>query len=300
MYENYMFDGGSYKLQGFIELIEDVGGYIITRRIHAQDAKITFAIPTEDLIYVKECAKEIQGEIKDAPLLGTEIAVVTPTLSRHHLPHHLCDIAEYLRRQGAQTDMIGLARGVGRRVAQLNEREKRMIEEHDAAVICLGNFKRCIEDKVKIFTDLGVPLVITGLPKIQSPDFIYIEKLGRVPYKFKRTGEINLLGEVAAGVEKAIKRVREDISVNPPVVPPFIVKDEIINQVEDVSYGLAPGVLTLRTNGVRVKLPYKIYADDVANVEIAEYKLKEISTIKESANRGRILVDLLPESLVEV
>ena len=300
MYQNYMFDGGSYKLERFIELIEDVGGYIITKRIHAQDAKITFAIPTEDFVYVKECAKEVQGEIKDAPLLGTEIAVITPTLSRHHLPHLLCDIAEYLRRQGAQTNMIGLSRGAGRRVAQLSEREKRLIEEHDVAVIGLGNFKRCIEEKVKIFSELNVPLVVTGLPPVQSPDFIYIEKLGRIPYKFKRKGEIDLLEGVAKGVEKAIKKVREDISVNPPVVPPFIVKDEILHQVEDVSYGLAPGVLTLRTNGLRVKLPYSIYSKDVANVEIAEYKLKEISTIRESTNRGRILVDLLPESLVEV
>ena len=299
MYENYMFDGGAYKLQRLIELIEDVGGYLITKRIHAQDAKITFAIPTEDLKYIKECVTEIQGELKDAPLLGTEIAVITPTLSRHHLPHNLCDIAEYLRRQGAQTNMIGLSRGVGRRIAQLTQREKRMIEEHDAAVICLGNFKRCIEEKVKIFSELSVPLVITGLPEIESSDFIYVEKLGRVPYKYKRTGEIDLLKNVAKGVEKAIKQVREDLSVNPPVVPPFVVKDEIGNQVEDVSYGLAPGVLTLRTNGVRVKLPYQYYSKEVANVEIAEYKLNEISTIKESANRGRILIDLLPESLVE-
>lgn len=300
MYENYMFDGGSYKLEQLIDLIEDLGGYIITRRIFAQDAKVTFAIPKEDYKYVKECATEIQGELKDAPLLGTEIAVVSPTLTRHHLPHNLCDIAEYLRRQGAQTNMLGLARGVGRRIAQLNQREKRLLEEHDAAVICLGNFKRCIEEKVKIFSDLNIPLVITGLPHIESEDFIYVEKLGRVPYKFKRLGEINFLKEVANGVEEAIKRVREDISVNPPVVPPFVVKDEINNQVEDVKYGLSPGVLTLRTNGVRIKVPYHIYADDVANVEIADYKLSDISTIKQSVNRSRILVDLLPESLVEV
>ncbi|MDY6966204.1 MAG: methyl-coenzyme M reductase family protein [Halobacteriota archaeon] len=300
MYGNFIFEGGTYKHERIVELIEDLGGYITTRRLFAQEATLTFTAPIEDKDLIDQCAKEIQGSIKESPLLGTEIAVVSPTLTRHHLPHHLCDIAEYLRRQGAQTNMIGLARGVGRRTAQLNQREKRVIEEHDLAVICTGNFKRCIEEKMKVFSEISIPLVFTGLPHLENPDFTYIEKFGRLPYKFKRLGEIELLKKVGKGVEENIKKVREEISVNPPIAPPFVVKDEILNQVEDVKYGLSPDVVTLRANGLRVKIPFHVYVEDISNVGIAKYRLGDISTITRSANKNRILVDMLPESLVEV
>ncbi|MDY6865653.1 MAG: methyl-coenzyme M reductase family protein [Halobacteriota archaeon] len=300
MYGNYIFEGGTYKYRKLIELVEDLGGYIISKRLLAQEATITFAAPIEDKELINKCAKDIQGSIKELPLLGTEIAVVSPTLTRQHLPHHLCDIAEHLRREGAQTNMIGLARGVGRRISQLNEREKRVIEEHDVAVICFGNFKKCIEEKMQVYKDIEIPLVFTGLPSIENSEFTYIEKLGRSPLKFKRSSEINLLKNVALGVEENIKKLREELSVNPPIAPPFVLKSEIMSQVEDAQYILAPEAITLRTNGLRVKMPWQIYADDIANVDIGKYKIKEISNLRCSANKNRILVDLLPESLVEV
>ena len=300
MYGNYIFEGGTYKYRKLIELVEDLGGYIISKRLLAQEATITFAAPTEDKELINRCAKEIQGSIKELPLLGTEIAVVSPTLTRQHLPHHLCDIAEHLRREGAQTNMIGLARGVGRRISQLNQREKNVIEEHDVAVICLGNFRKCIEEKMQIYKDIKIPIVFTGLPSIENSGFTYIEKLGRSPLKFKRSSEIKLLKNVALGVEENINKLREELNVNPPIAPPFVLKSEIMSQVEDVQYVLAPDAITLRTNGLRVKMPWQIYADDIANVNIGRYKIKEISTLRCSANKNRILVDLLPESLVEV
>ena len=300
MYGNYIFEGGTYKYRKIIELVEDLGGYIISRRLLAQEATITFAAPTEDKELIDRCAKDIQGSIKELPLLGTEIAVVSPTLTRQHLPHHLCDIAEHLRREGAQTNMIGLARGVGRRIAQLNEREKKVIEEHDVAVICLGNFKKCIEEKVWIYKEIDIPLVFTGLPPIENLGFTYIEKLGRSPLKFKRSSEIKLLHNVALGVEANIKQLREELSVNPPIAPPFVLKSEILSQVEDVKFVLAPDAITLRTNGMRVKMPWQLYADEISNVNIGNYKIGEISTLRRSANKNRILIDLLPESLVEV
>lgn len=57
-------------------------------------------------------------------MVGSEIAVVSPTLARHHLPHSACDIAEYLRRHGAKTNMIGLARGAGKTISRISEDEK--------------------------------------------------------------------------------------------------------------------------------------------------------------------------------
>jgi putative methanogenesis marker protein 7 len=297
-YGNFIFDGGSYKHERIIELIEDVGGYVITKRIFAQDASIAFSAPEEDYEFIKECARNIQGDVKESPLLGAEIAVVTPTLTRHHLPHPLCDIAEFLRRRGAQTNMIGLARGVGRRIAQLSQRERRLIEEHDVAVICLGNFRRCIEEKMRIFSTLDLPLVVTGLPPMEM-DHIYIEKIGRMPYEFKRVSEIEHLKRIADGVDECVRRIREEISIDPPLVPPFVVKDAIEEQVEDVKFGLSPSMLTLRTNGLLVKMPFYVYADELSIVDIMGYKLGELSVIRPSVNRNRILIDLLPASLLD-
>lgn len=299
MYENYMFEGGAYKHRKLTELIEDLGGYIISKRLFAQEAQITFAAPVEDFPHIENCVKEIQGMVKEAPLLGTEIAVISPTITRHHLPHPLCDIAEFLRRRGAQTNIIGLARGVGRRIAQITKRERALIEEHDAAVLCLGNFAECIKEKVKIFSDIDIPIVVTGLPDIEITERPYISDLGRYPHKFKRLGEIEILREVAEAVEKEVKRRREEVSIDPPIVPPFVVMNEIANQLEDIRYGLSPSTLVLRINSVRVKMPFELYSEEISNVRVAGYKLGEISEIKRSVfTREDIIVDMLPMSLI--
>lgn len=294
-----MFEGGTYKHNRLVEVVEDVGGYIISKRLFAQEAQITFAVPEEDSFRVEECGKELQGMVKEAPLLSTEIAIISPTVTRHHLPHPLCDIAEFLRRRGAQTSIIGLARGVGKRIAQITKEERALIEEFDAAVLCLGNFAECIYEKVKIFSDINIPLVVTGLPDmgVEVEGRRYISDIGRYPHKFKRLGEIEILREVAEAVEEEIKRRREEISIDPPIIPPFVAKDEIINQVEDIKYGLSPNTLVLRINGVRVKMPFEIYKEEIGEVRIADYRLKEIGEIKKSVvERGDILVNMLPMS----
>ncbi len=57
---------------------------------------------------MKALISELRGELV-LSLAGSEVAVVTPTLAIH-----TCDIPEYLRRNGVKSNMIGLARDVGR------------------------------------------------------------------------------------------------------------------------------------------------------------------------------------------
>ena len=75
---------------------------------------LNMAVPIDDVDIVKQKAKELLGELSVAPMAGSEIAIVSPTLARHHLPHAACDISEYLRRYGAKDNMVGLARGHGK------------------------------------------------------------------------------------------------------------------------------------------------------------------------------------------
>src|SRR5512136_586662 len=123
MLEPVMFTGGVYKHDLVMELVEDLGGYILQKNVTQSEVILLILIPSEDMAVLEALIKELRGELVRAPLAGTEVAVVTPTLAIHHLPHSACDVAEYLRRHRAKSNMLGLARGVGRDIAQINEYE---------------------------------------------------------------------------------------------------------------------------------------------------------------------------------
>ena len=195
--ESFVFEGGAYKHELLVELIEDLGGWIIQKKILAQEGTITFTIPkAADIPLIREKVLQLRGSLRPQPLLGTEIAIVAPTIARHHLPHLLCDIAEFMRRKGAKTNMIGLARGVGKRTAQISTREKRIIEEHDAAVFVFGNFTHCLQEhKWKLYKDITIPVIVTGGPNLDSVPYsdYYVGNAGRLPYRFRRLEEIEKL-----------------------------------------------------------------------------------------------------------
>ena len=133
------YKGGIYQHDEIIDLIEDLGGYIIQKHIIATEVVLQALVPKEDIELIQRIGKPLTGELTPSPLVGTEIAVVSMSLEIHHLPHASCDIAEYIRRFGAKTNMVGLARGFGKRIAQLNDEERDVINEHDLAVYLLGN-----------------------------------------------------------------------------------------------------------------------------------------------------------------
>jgi putative methanogenesis marker protein 7 len=144
MYETLTYTGGIHKHEEMKELIEDLGGFVLQENVSQMDLVLNLAVPIEDVDRVKEKAKELLGTIKVAPMAGTEIAIISPTLARQHLPHSACDISEYLRRYGAKDNMIGLSRGAGKGISRISEDEKKLIEEHDLAVFALGSFRECI------------------------------------------------------------------------------------------------------------------------------------------------------------
>jgi len=172
MLDPVMFTGGVYKHDLVIELVEDLGGYVLQKNVTQSEVILLLLVPSEDMPALESLSKELRGELTRAPLAGTEVAVVTPTLAIHHLPHVACDIAEYLRRHGAKSNMMGLARGVGREIAQINEYETALINEHDAAVFIFGNFAECIRKKESLYRNISVPVVVTGGPKMQRMIFL--------------------------------------------------------------------------------------------------------------------------------
>lgn len=301
MLEPVMFTGGLYKHDLVLELVEDLGGYILQKNVTQTEIILLLLVPSEDMNALEILSRDLRGELVRAPLAGTEVAVVTPTLAIHHLSHVACDIAEYLRRHGSKTNMIGMARGVGREIAQINEYETALINEHDAAVFIFGNFEDCIKKKEDLYRNIGVPVIITGGPKIDPEElpyaFGYVPSIGRMAHRTRKATEIGSLDNIVEMVGRALDKTREAIAKDPLTTSPPRVMDAVREQVPEVEFSYSPLPIALNLTGVRVKLPYAGYRDKVAAVTFDEgVKLGEVATIRPSRMKDYILVRILPSS----
>ena len=300
MYETLTYQGGVHKTDELKELIEDLGGFILQENTLQMELIINMAVPLEDVDKVEKKTKEIYGEITSAPMAGCEVAIVSPTLARHHLPHAACDISEYLRRYGVKDNMIGLARGHGKGTAGISEYEKDLIEEHDIAIFALGSFHDCIVDKSFLFEDINIPVIVTGAPEVDLKDLpgadAYVSGLGRIPRRLKRGPDIRALKRLVEVCEDLINKQRKDLAQDPPLFPSIMVKNEIETQVSAINDVMSPTPVTSQLNGLRVKLDYDKYHEDIADVMIEDKRLGDISIIEKSHMYDYTLVRLLNES----
>ena len=304
MYETLTFTGGVHKSEEFKELIEDLGGFILQESIQQMELILNIAVPMEDVDKIKDKASELLAKISVAPMAGSEIAIVSPTLARHHLPHAACDISEYLREFGAKDNMIGLARGDGKGTSGITEEEKSLIEEHDLAIFALGSFEKCIKEKSFLYDDIDIPVIVTGAPDIDADDLpgadAYVGDLGRIPRRLRRGPDVRALDKLVETCESILNDKKREMALDAPLVPSIVVKNAIENQVEEFKNVFSPAPITSQLDGVRVKLKYDDYADVIANVEIDGKKLSEIAEIKKSFMYDYILVKINSESsLVE-
>ena len=302
MYETLTYSGGIHKSEEMKELIEDLGGFVLQENILQMDLILNMAVPIDDVARIKDKAKELLGKITTAPMAGSEIAIVSPTLARHHLPHAACDISEYLRRYGAKDNMIGLARGDGKGTAGITEYEKKLIEEHDLAIFALGSFKQCIIDKSFLYDDIDIPVIVTGAPEIDLADLpgadAYVSGLGRIPRRLKRGENIRALRRLVEVVENMLNEKRRYMSADPPLAPSIMVKNQIENQVPIVSDLISPAPVTSQLDGLRIKLDYDKHHEKIENVEINDKRLKDIAEVKKSFMYDYIFVKLLSESSI--
>lgn len=300
--KSFTFEGAAYQHELLLELIEDLGGWTISKKVLAQECTITFTIPERDVALIRDLILQLQAGFRESPLLGTEIAVVSPTIARHHLPHVLCDVAEFVRRMGAKNNMIGLARGVGQRIAQITTREKKLIEEHDVAVIVLGNFKHCItEYKAKLFSNLSIPFVVTGGPELSQEELdalgikYYVSGIGRLPFRFTLLSQIDKLDAIIRVITKCLQVRREEIANDPLIISPFAIKDEIERQLPEFAEIYSPAPIVPRLTGVRVKLPYSKFKEKLGEIKLGDYKLKELAKIKPSVWKEYSIIQILTQ-----
>ncbi|MBP2143714.1 putative methanogenesis marker protein 7 [Methanococcus voltae] len=297
MYQIVRYEGGVYKHNELKEWIEDVGGFIIQEHVMQLDVFMTVAFPEDEIAEFKNLSKNYKGKVVETPLAGIEIAVVAPSLSRHHLPHIACDVSEYVRKFGAKPNMIGLSHGAGKSISQIKEKEKRLIEEHDLAIYVMGNFKSCIEDKIHLF-DVDIPVIVTGGPEHIEVGKTYIGNLGRRSQRLRRGSEIKALDNMIENITEKIGEKRLELSYDPPIIPPVVLKDEIEKNIADVHGIFAPMPIVTQLDGLRIKLDYDRSHERIENLKIDNYVLKDIAYISKSLIKNYILVKLKSKSEV--
>jgi putative methanogenesis marker protein 7 len=301
MYEVMMFDGGVYRVNELYELVEDVGGFILQKNQMQQMIIVTFAIPEEEHDVLDRKTEELGGKLIEVPLAGTEIAVVAPTLGRHHMPHPVCDIAEHLRRYGAITVVMGLARGKGRRTAQISTDERALIDEYDTAVFVLGNFKDCIEkEKIRLFEQIQIPVVVACGPKVGELDNCegLVCGIGRKAERMRRADEIAKLEEVAQAVEQVIKDRRRALEEDPLFVHPAEIKQRL-EGLQVVKESLRPAPIVLHQDGLRVKIPFEENRAVLESLVVYGRKLKDITEMSESRLGNSTLIKILTKAEIE-
>jgi len=294
MYKIMMFSGGVYKFNELKETVEDIGGFILQSMVMQTETMMHLAFPAEEEPRIKAKAKELGGKLKYLPLGGAEIMVVVPSLGKHHAVYPMCDIAEFLRRNGAITDMMGLARGVGKRIAQMTVEEKAIINECDAAVFVFGNFKECIEEKAKLCEEIDVPYIIVGGPPALDTDLPhYVGGVGRRTRRMNRKEDIEKLDEMAGALADVLEEKRIELEEDPLAASPLFIK-EMVDMV------LTPKVteelpIVIHMDGLRVKVEVED-EEKIRDIEIGKRKLSEICEIKKSLYDGYLL-EILPEAV---
>jgi len=303
------YRGGIYRHSEVMDLIEDIGGYIVQKHVIAQEVVLLCFVPQDDIEILRRMAKPLGGEVTDSPLVGTEIAIVIPSLEIHHLPHPACDIAEYVRRLGAKSNMVGLARGVGKRIAALNDEERDVINEHDIAVYVLGNFEKCIEHKMPILRrGIDVPIVLCGAPTkealqriVDPPVDGYVGNVGRFMHRTKESDELAKLDEIISEITRVLEKKRVEIANDPLSVAPARLMDLINENVPKIHEVTSPTPLTVQMSGLRVKLPYDVFAGDIRKIEIEDnITIGNVAQVTPSRMRDYILLKILPFSETNV
>lgn len=302
MYEVIMYDGGIYRSDELFELIEDVGGVVLVKNRSSQMLTVTMSIPSEDREIVEALCKDIGGQVKEVPLAGTEIAVVGPTLGRHHMPHPICDVAEYLRRLGAVTVVMGLARGRGKNTSQINLQESSIIEEYDACVFMLGNFKPCVETKAELLLSrINVPTVLMCGPKPDGVDNTcdaMVWGVGRKASRMRDPDDRKKLEEIGDRIDEVLDEKKKALEEDPPFVHPSEIK-ALLENFEPIDMCLRPAPLVMHLDGLRAKIPYDEYHEQIEDMQVYGRRLGDVCVITPSKiNDSSMLIRIKTRSQV--
>jgi methyl coenzyme M reductase subunit C-like uncharacterized protein (methanogenesis marker protein 7) len=106
---------------------------------------------------------------------------------------------------------------------------------------------------------------------------------------------------VVTEITRILEMRREEIAKDPPSVSPARLMDVINEQVEEIHEVLSPTPVTVQMTGLRVKLPYDIFARILKDLPIErDVTIGEIADILPSRMRDYILIRIKPFSETNV
>jgi len=302
MFEVMMYDGGVFRSNELLEMIEDVGGTVIQQTRSAQMLTVTMTVPGEDRPAVEKLCRELGGVVKNVPLAGTEIAVVGPTLGRHHMPHPICDIAEELREYGAITVVMGLARGRGKATSQISVSEMETIQEYDAAVFVLGNFKACVESKKHLFERIDIPVVLVSGPRpegLEQDCEAIVSGVGRRAERMRVAEDRQKLDEIAKATDQVLSDKKRMLEEDPLFVHPAEVK-KLLEEFPPILESLRPAPIVLHLDGLRLKIPFSENHEAISELKVYGRRLGDVARITPSKiNDSSMIIRILTTSEVE-
>ncbi len=180
--------------------------------------------------------------------------------------------------------------------------EKGIIDEYDACVVCLGNFKPCVEKKTDLIKDLHVPVVLVSGPKPDGVEDTYdalVTGVGRKASRMKGPEERAKLEEIADTLENVLKEKKKSIEEDPLFVHPAEVK-QILQEYEPIDMCLRPAPMVLHLDGLRIKIPYEENREYLENVLVYGRKLGEVAYITPSRiDSSSVIVKIKTRSQVE-
>ena len=179
---------------------------------------------------------------------------------------------------------MGLARGRGKSTSQISKREISIIDEYDAAIFMLGNFKPCVEAKRTLLEDISAPVILVSGP---MPDGMedcceaIVSGVGRKAERMKSSEERAKLAEISEAVNQVLLRKKRQLEEDPLFIHPAELK-LLLESYEPIDMCLRPAPIVLHLDGLRVKIPYREHKDYFDNLEVYGRKLPEIADIIES------------------
>ena len=110
--------------------------------------------------------------------------------------------------------------------------------------------------------------------------------------------EIRQLDQISEAMEKVIQVKRRELEEDPIFVHPAEVKERI-GGLEVVQRSLRPAPVVLHLDGLRVKIPYREWKDQLSAVDVYGRRLGDIATLSDSRLGGSTLLKIMTRAEVE-
>ena len=114
----------------------------------------------------------------------------------------------------AVTVVMGMARGRGKATSQISMTERMTLDEYDAVIFMLGNFKSCVETKAELMRDIHAPTVLVCGPNpegIEGTCDAIVTGVGRKAARMRTPPERAKLDEIADITEAVLKEKKRSL-----------------------------------------------------------------------------------------